>query len=149
MTEPWNQPPRYGPPSQPNGQQYGPPPQYGPPQYGPPQQWSGQPYPQQAPPQQQWFLQQPQHQWPPRFQVRLTEHTGALILWSQRRYTVVGTLEECEAAYRRAQNHCLAVGWWSIASVILFNWIAIAGNRSAIRGARQQAAALGWAPQQH
>ena len=78
--------------------------------------------------------------------MRLTEHTGALILWSQRHYTVVGTIEECEAAYRRAQNHCLGAGWWSIASLILFNWIAISGNRSAIRAVRRQAVALGWSP---
>lgn len=74
------------------------------------------------------------------FQVKLTEHTGALILFSVRTITVTGTLEQCEAAYRRAQTHNLLAGWWSFLSVLLMNWIAIFGNMSQIITVRRLAA---------
>lgn len=43
------------------------------------------------------------------FQVRLTKHTGMLLMFSTRSYTITGTLEQCEAAYRDAQTHNLAM----------------------------------------
>jgi hypothetical protein len=81
-----------------------------------------------------------------RFSVRLAKHTGAVILWHHQRYTVTGTLEECEAAYRSAQLHNLLAGWWSLVSVVVMNWVALISNFSAIRQVRK-AAAQPWAPQ--
>ncbi|WP_156764500.1 MULTISPECIES: hypothetical protein [unclassified Mycobacterium] len=40
-----------------------------------------------------------------RFQLRLSEHTGAVIFSQHRSYTFTGTVEQCEAAYRTAQLH--------------------------------------------
>ena len=74
-----------------------------------------------------------------RFYLRLTKHTGALIFWQQRSYTVTGTLQECEAAYRDAQIHNLAAGWWSLLSVVLMNWIALFSNVGAINKVRRLA----------
>ncbi|WP_370653081.1 MULTISPECIES: DUF2510 domain-containing protein [Mycobacterium] len=72
------------------------------------------------------------------FQLRLIEHIGALIFWQQRTTTVTGTLEQCEAAYRRTQTQNLCAGWWSPASILLFNWIAPFSNLSAIKRVRAQ-----------
>jgi hypothetical protein len=47
------------------------------------------------------------------FYLKLYKHTGALILWQQRSYTVTGTLQECGAAYRDAQTYNLLAGWWT------------------------------------
>ena len=80
------------------------------------------------------YPQQPRY-----FQVKLTEHTGALILFNIRTFTVTGTLEQCEAAYRRAQTHNLLAGWWSLLSVLLMNWIAIFGNMGQISAVRRLA----------
>lgn len=70
------------------------------------------------------------------FHLRLIEHMGALIFWHQRTFVFTGTLEQCEAAYRRTQNQNLLVGWWSLASLLLFNWIALFSNMSAIKRLR-------------
>ncbi|OBI91367.1 DUF2510 domain-containing protein [Mycobacterium asiaticum] len=72
------------------------------------------------------------------FYVGLLKHTGALIFWFQQTVRFTGTLEQCERAYRDAQNHCLIAGWWSIASLLL-NPIALFHNRSAIRKIRNLA----------
>jgi hypothetical protein len=50
------------------------------------------------------------------YHIRLIKHTGATIFWQQQRVAVTGTLQQCEAAYRSAQTHNLAAGWWSMAS---------------------------------
>ena len=91
--------------------------------------------------QQQWGAvaspgQQPQQLYPPPpavpvFQVRATTHTGVLVFWFNRRRTVTGTYDQCAAALRSAQTHNLIVGWWSIFSILLMNWIALANNSSA------------------
>jgi hypothetical protein len=81
-----------------------------------------------------------------RYYLKLIKHTGALILWQQRSYTVSGTLEECQAAYRAAQTHNLVAGWWSLVSLFLMNWVAQISNLSAIRQVRAMAKA-GVAPQ--
>ncbi|SON58735.1 hypothetical protein MSIMFI_00213 [Mycobacterium simulans] len=73
---------------------------------------------------------------PDLFHLRLVEHIGAVIFWHQRTYTFTGTIEQCEAAYRRAQTQNLAVGWWSLASLLVMNWIALFSNLSAIRKLR-------------
>nr|WP_242669964.1 DUF2510 domain-containing protein [Mycobacterium decipiens] len=69
----------------------------------------------------------------------MLKHTGAVILWQQRTYVVNGTLEECEAAYRAAQKHNLLAGWWSLASAVVMNWIALISNFNAIRRVRAMA----------
>lgn len=74
------------------------------------------------------------------FQIRLTKHTGMLIMFSTRSYAITGTLEQCEAAYRDAQTHNLAAGWWSFLSILLMNWIAIFGNMGQIKQIRRLAA---------
>ncbi|SHT41400.1 transmembrane protein [Mycobacteroides abscessus subsp. bolletii] len=48
--------------------------------------------------------------------------------------------EQCEAAYRDAQTHNLAAGWWSFLSILLTNWIAIFGNMGQINQIRRLAA---------
>lgn len=73
------------------------------------------------------------------FSVRLTEHIGALVLWYNRRYTFTGTLEQCERAYRSAQTLNLVVGWWSLLSLLVMNWIALVSNWNAIRAVRRLA----------
>lgn len=70
------------------------------------------------------------------FQLRLIEHIGAVIFWQQRSYTFTGTLEQCEAAYRRSQTQNLFAGWWSVASLLVLNWVALFSNLSAIRRLR-------------
>ena len=72
-----------------------------------------------------------------RFQIRLTRHTGWLIMFVQRRYTFTGTLDECERAYRNAQIHNLLAGWWGFLSVLVMNWIALFSNMSSIRRLRR------------
>ncbi len=74
------------------------------------------------------------------FQLRLSEHTGAVVFWQHRSYTFTGTLGQCEAAYRTAQLHNLGAGWWSVVSLLVMNWVALISNWSAIRGVRQLAA---------
>jgi Protein of unknown function (DUF2510) len=73
------------------------------------------------------------------FSIRLYKHTGAVFLWHQQAFTVTGTLQQCESAYRGAQTHCLLAGWWSVVSLFLMNWIALISNFSAIRTLRKLA----------
>ena len=119
------QPGPYGPPHQ----NYGPPQNYGqqPGQhYG---QHYGQPYGQQG------YGQQPI------FEASFVKHTGALILWQQSTTHYRGTFEQITEAYRKTQNHNYAAGWWSIASILVWNWVAIIGNSRRYKKI-QQAAAL-------
>jgi hypothetical protein len=76
----------------------------------------------------------------PLFRVRLIKHTGAVILLFNQRYTVTGTFAQCEAAIRDAQQHNLIAGWWSIASILAWNWIALISNHNARKVLRSQAA---------
>jgi hypothetical protein len=86
-------------------------------------------------------------QWPwtqpgtpqPLFRVRLTKHTGLLMVFINETYTVTGTLEQCEAAIRQAQLHNMLAGWWSITSVLVMNWAALFENLSARKALRRQA----------
>jgi hypothetical protein len=75
------------------------------------------------------------------YYIRLIKHTGALVLWHQRSFAVSGTLQECEAAYRSAQVYNLTLGWWSMFSLLLMNWIALFSNMSAIHKVREMARA--------
>lgn len=75
----------------------------------------------------------------PLFQISLLKHTGALIFWQQQTIRYTGSLEQCEQAYKDAQTHCLLAGWWSLASAVVLNWIALFSNMGAIRRIRQLA----------
>jgi hypothetical protein len=72
----------------------------------------------------------------PVFDITLLTHTGAVILWHQQTRRHVGSLAQCERLYRSAQTHCLVAGWWSLLSVLVFNWIALFSNMAAIRRVR-------------
>jgi hypothetical protein len=89
-------------------------------------------------------------QWPapePLFSVRLMKHTGLAVMFLNQRYTVTGTFAQCEAAIRLAQNHNLTAGWWSVASLAVWNWVALGVNASARGTLRKQAnAAFGFVP---
>lgn len=76
----------------------------------------------------------------PLFRVRITKHVGLLIAWYNTTTTVTGTYAQCQAAITDAQRHNLAVGWWSIASLLAWNWIALATNASARKTLQRQAA---------
>lgn len=69
----------------------------------------------------------------PMYQVRVMKHTGALIFWQNQHVTVTGGYAQCKAAIDAAQSHNYGAGWWSPASVLLWNWIAINTNRKAAR----------------
>lgn len=73
------------------------------------------------------------------YALTLRRHTGLLVLMQRRRYTVKGTLAQCEAAYKKAQTHNFVFGWWGVLSMLIFNWIAIFGNVSAMGKLRQVA----------
>ncbi|WP_219811738.1 hypothetical protein, partial [Mycobacterium marinum] len=75
----------------------------------------------------------------PLFQVQVSRHTGLLVAYFTQSYTVTGTLDHCEAAIRDAQRHNLTMGWWSITSVLVMNWIALLDNRKARNTLRRQA----------
>ncbi|WP_293004247.1 hypothetical protein [Mycobacterium sp.] len=91
-------------------------------------------------------MSQPQQQQPsyppppaePTFQVRTVKHTGALIFWMNQRFTTTGSYAQCEAAIDEAQQYCILLGWWSIASV-LWNPISLSQNASARKALRLQA----------
>ncbi|GIL28332.1 hypothetical protein [Actinocatenispora comari] len=148
---PPQQPPgQYPPPAggpQPPAAQYapGPPPQYAPPQSGSPQY--GQPqYGQSQYGQSQYGQSQygqpgpaPQGYGPGAGQqgygqpgaaltATFVKHTGMLLLWQQNTRRYQGSFEQITAKYKQAQLHCLLAGWWSISSVIFFNWFALGKN---------------------
>ena len=68
-----------------------------------------------------------------RYQLRLFRHTGLVLAWLQSSQTYEGTYEQLRLAYRSAQVHCLLLGWWSVASLLVLNWIALYRNRSALQ----------------
>lgn len=76
---------------------------------------------------------QPQHAYPPPqqvpiFQVTTMRHTGALVFWFNQRHVITGTYAQCQTALRSAQIHNVALGWWSLLSILMMNWIAISSN---------------------
>jgi hypothetical protein len=68
---------------------------------------------------------------PQQYRLRVIRHTGLLLAWQQSTRQYVGTYEQCLAEYGKAQQHNLIFGWWSIASILLFNWIALISNSRA------------------
>ncbi|OBG68051.1 hypothetical protein A5703_11385 [Mycobacterium sp. E188] len=75
------------------------------------------------------------------YAVRIRKHTGAVVLMFNQAYTVTGTLAQCEAALDNALLHNLLAGWWSLASVLVWNWVALLENHNARKHLRRQAAA--------
>lgn len=82
----------------------------------------------------------------PLFTVRIRKHAGLAILMLNQRYTVTGTLAQCEAALRDALVHNLALGWWSVSSLLVCNWLALFENHRARVLLRRQAAQANTAP---
>ena len=56
---------------------------------------------------------------------------GLLMAYFNQTYTVTGTFAQCEHAIRTAQQHNFIAGWWSITSILVWNWVAIAANNTA------------------
>jgi hypothetical protein len=73
----------------------------------------------------------------PLYQVTVTRHTGLLIMWWNQRNTITGTYAQCEAAIDDARTYCLIAGWWSLASLLVWNWVSLVQNASARRSLRQ------------
>ena len=117
----------YGGPQQP-GQQYGGPQHPGQP-YGGPQQFPGQQQPGKP-------YGGPQQYGQPgtgaatndALTASFIKHTGMLLLWQQNTRHHRGTFDQITTQYKQAQLHCLLAGWWSISSVIFFNWFALGKN---------------------
>lgn len=76
----------------------------------------------------------------PVFSVRLTKHTGMVVIGYNQRYTVTGSYAQCDAAIRQAQQHNLLAGWWGLISILIWNPIALITNSKARKSLRQQAA---------
>lgn len=75
----------------------------------------------------------------PYFQVRVMKHTGIVLFWLNQYSTVTGTFAQCDAAIRQARDYCIGAGWWSLPSIVLWNWIALSHNSSARRTLYQEA----------
>jgi hypothetical protein len=109
--------------------------------------WRPEVYPPPHPPAAPWPAHQAQRpnqapyqpQEPP-FQVRLTKHTGLVMAWYNQSYTVTGNFAQCEHAISQAQQYNLIAGWWSMTSVLVWNWVALAANHSARKTLRANAA---------
>jgi hypothetical protein len=67
------------------------------------------------------------------YKVETSKHTGVLVLWVNRQTAVTGTYEQCRAQIMRSLIHCLVLGWWSILSLVFFNWLAIVQNLLALK----------------
>jgi hypothetical protein len=72
------------------------------------------------------------------FQVHTTKHTGAVLLWFNRRRTVTGSYAQCDAALAEAQAHNWALGWLSVGS-LLWNPISLRSNANSRKALRQHA----------
>ena len=61
---------------------------------------------------------------------------------------VRGTYAQCDAALRSAQTQNLIVGWWSLLSILVLNWVALVHNANARkqlnRDAQQAQAYAAW-----
>lgn len=79
----------------------------------------------------------------PVFRVCVTKHTGLALAFLNEKYAFTGTLAQCEAVIRDAQRHNLVAGWWSMASLLIWNWVALHQNHTARNLLRRQAAMTG------
>ncbi len=75
----------------------------------------------------------------PIFQVTTMSHIGALIVWFNQHRTVQGTYAQCDAALRSAQTQNLIVGWWSLLSILILNWVALIHNSQSRKKLNQDA----------
>ena len=75
-----------------------------------------------------------------RFHIVLRKHTGLVVMGINQAYRFTGTFEECQRAYRAAQLHNLLAGWWGVASLLVWNWVTMLRNETAMRDLRRLAA---------
>jgi len=62
-----------------------------------------------------------------------------LLAWQQSTKQVVGTYDQCTADYANAQRHNLIFGWWSVVSILFFNWFALISNLNAANALKKLA----------
>lgn len=73
----------------------------------------------------------------PQYRIQLTKHTGILFLWTNETRTYTGSYAELLKVYERVQQHNYLAGWWSIASLLVWNLVTILNNRRAMRRLRE------------
>jgi hypothetical protein len=80
----------------------------------------------------------------------LIEVTSVLVYSSQRVRSLTANLETLEAFYRKVRSHNLLAGWWAVPLGLIYNPIALNGNRKAMRAVRDRGASNtaspGWYP---
>ena len=72
----------------------------------------------------------------PRYQVRLTQITGTLIVAYRSTKTYTGTPEQLAAAARKVRTHNLTLGWWGITAIV-WNIMALRRNGKAMASLRR------------
>jgi hypothetical protein len=73
------------------------------------------------------------------YKVETAKHTGMLVLYLNQQSAFTGTYEQCRAQIKRSLIHCVVLGWWSILSLVFFNWLAIAQNLAALKYLNREA----------
>lgn len=76
----------------------------------------------------------------PVFKVRVRRHVGLLLAWYSREYTFTGSYAECQQELARADRLNRMLGWWSIPSVLLWNWVALTGISVSRKSLQREAA---------
>lgn len=76
------------------------------------------------------------------FRLRLIRCYSFVVLTQRRSGYVVGTYDQCLAAYKSAQKHNWLFGWWSLIGLI-WNPIALGQNSSALRKLQEVAGVAG------
>jgi hypothetical protein len=56
-----------------------------------------------------------------------------VVYWQTRRTRFEGGYETLMREYQAAQRHNLMFGWWSISSILFFNWLILFQNQRAKR----------------
>ncbi len=87
---------------------------------------------------------------PSGYRLTLIEVTSVLVVTFRKSKTLVGTIDEIEAFYRRVRTHNLCAGWWGFPAGLIWNPMAMRSNKKAmanIRGlAASGAVAANWYP---
>jgi hypothetical protein len=87
---------------------------------------------------------------PPLWRLTVVEVTSVLVVCFRKTRTAVGSLDECEALYKRVLNHNSLAGWWAFPIGIFWNAAALSRNKKALSKLRELAAAgtvaAGWHP---
>jgi hypothetical protein len=83
------------------------------------------------------------------YKTQTVKHTGLLVLWFNQQSSFTGTHAQVQAHIWKSLIHCLLLGWWSILSIVLYNWVAIFQNVAALVALKRQAQAVQayWASQ--